>query len=91
MKINSGLFFYFTHFLPPYYFILLIATLWGTFSLMLAIKLCSAQLNHQDGAMTAGPHAARVTQTGTQKRAWNVFTQVPSVSSCDKQYKTPAA
>lgn len=58
---------------------------------MLAIKLCSAQLNHQDGAMTAGPHAARVTQTGSQKRAWNVFTQVPSVSSCDKQYKTPAA
>lgn len=58
---------------------------------MLAIKLCSAQLSHQDGAMTAGPHAARVTQTGSQKIAWNVFTQVPSVSSCGKQYKTPTA
>lgn len=83
--------FYFTPFPPFYYFILLIATLWGTFSLMLAIKFCSAQLNHQDGAMTAGPHAARVTQTESQKIAWNVFTQVPSVPSCDKQYKNPAA
>lgn len=69
MKINSVYFLFYFFFALFYYFILLIAALWGTFSLMLAIKLCSAQLNHQDGAMTAGPHAARVTQTGSQKNS----------------------
>lgn len=55
---------------------------------MLAMKFCCAQLRHQNGTMTARPHAARVTCTGSQKIAWNVLTQVPSVSSWSKQYKS---
>lgn len=38
------------------------------FTPMLTIKLDCAQLNHQDGPKTARPHAARVTQTGSQSR-----------------------
>lgn len=50
---------------------------------MIAMKLCSAQLRHQSRLLTARPHAAGATHTctqkGPQKKAWNVFTQVPSV------------
>lgn len=53
---------------------------------MLAMKLSSAQLRHHSGAMTARPHAARVTHTGPRKESLECF---PScVSPRSKQYKT---
>lgn len=56
----------------------------------LTIKLCHAQLNHQDGATTARPHAARVTQTGSRSREQlGMFSLgAPRASSRGKQYKT---
>lgn len=74
MKIYSGLFSIFLSFLP----LIILAfnscsTLKGTVSLMVAMKLCSAQLRHQNRAMTARPHAARVTHTGSQKESLECF------------------
>lgn len=46
--------------------------------LMVAMKLCSAQLRYQDGAMTARPHAEKGPLTGARK-VWNVLTRVPTV------------
>lgn len=41
--------------------------------LMIAMKLCSAQLSHQEGAMTARPPAAKVCRTEIRKtgNAWH--------------------
>lgn len=74
MKIHSGLFSIFLSLLP-----LIISAfnscsaLKGAVSLMLAAKLWSAQLRHQNGAMTARPHAATVTRTGTPKESLECF------------------
>lgn len=77
--------------------LLLMGTLQGGsisfFPPTLTIKLCHAQLNHQDGATTARPHAARVTQTGSRSREQlGMFSLgAPRASSRGKQYKTPTA
>lgn len=74
MKIRSSLFSIFLSVLP-----LIISTfnscstLKGAVSLMVAMKLCSAQLRHQNRAMTARPHAARVTHTGSRKESLECF------------------
>lgn len=43
------------------------------FLLMVAMKLYSAQLRHQTGAMTARPHAATVTHAGMFSLQYQVF------------------
>ena len=74
MKIRSGLFSIFLSLLP-----LIISgfnscsALKGAFSLMVAMKSCSAQLRHQKGAMTARAHAARGNRTGSQKKSLECF------------------
>lgn len=73
-KIHAGLFSSFLSMLP-----LIISafnscsTLKGAVSLMLAMELWSAQLRHQNGVMTARPHAAKVTCTGSQKESLECF------------------
>lgn len=90
MKIRSGLFSIFLSLLP-----LIISAfnscsaLKGAFSLMVAMKLCSAQLRHQKGAMTARPHAARGNRTGSQKESLECFRSSTECSPpWSKRYKT---
>lgn len=47
------------------------------FLLMLAVKSCPAQLRHQKVAMTARPHADRVTDTGSQKECFHSSVSPP--------------
>lgn len=79
MKIHSGLFSVCLFILPliiyPFNSYMNVK---GAVMLIVAMKLCSAQLRHQNGAVTARPLTARLTCTGTWK-AWNVFTQASSV------------
>ena len=90
MKIRSGLFSIFLSLLP----LIILAfnscsALKGAFSLMVAMKSCSAQLRHQKGAMTARPHAARGNRTGSQKESVECFcsnTECPPPRG--KRYKT---
>lgn len=48
---------------------------------MVGMKLCPAQLRHQNGAMTAGPHAARVSHTGSLKEILECFHSSTKCSS----------
>lgn len=74
MKIYSGLFSVFLFLLPLIISALnSCSALKGAIPLMVAMKLYSAQLRHQNRAMTARPHAARVTHTGSQKESLECF------------------